>query len=859
MGLPACAWDAGLGLLVLYRQPGAVDGGFSLVVAPGGGLPPWYAGELPADAPLWVIRVPADGAFRLLLYPAGAPVPLLGEPPPLADGTPAVLAFDARLRVDPERPPGARARYEGFLLRGAGAGPLPCAVRSFEVGGAETLAEVLGGDWDDQGITVFRAIDAGPLVLRGPAMHPLRVAGGGLDVHFTLVPDPPAAAADAVCTPAFAALAAPAIAVDLSAFGDAAEELRAGLWFFHHPHGPERGVAHWSGADLPLLTDEQGGRFLLFTADDACHLDLLGVATGGAPLLVPRADPALPLRGLPEPPAATDCLLMLYHGDAWLLPAATAAAYAALAREHCAPLDLAALTLTRDAAWLGERLHHGDWRGAQHAEAFTLAGFAYWRGRLDAVAGAALARHGIQTGAFVPFAARADLLCALLAEPALGRLLGRAAPAPGGLLAVGARAPVAALAATLEPDLPDLAAWVDGQGAEVQRALWRWLLAGGRARDWRALGIPAAATRGPDGSPLSDAALADLVARLAGAWGADPGGALAATAADLDLPLPAPGGFTAALARADALAGARAVLAEEVSRVNGELGALPDLTPLGLAPVLAGLGAALAGDGVAAPEVLRGRLLSALGGRGPQALELAATVTDLRTRGVLLALAGRLGVGAAPAPEAGAAIMFAPPAAAPPGPGAAPSAPAPDPVAAAPAADRPPVTPPATPGDALRWCLATLQRAEASWPPAAGPVPDLAQGLADCAALLADLDAWWGLTEAQPVAAPRWTGPQADQARAMIAAIASQGWQVRGVLEAAQGDPVADRLRGVLDRIVAAREYLVADALWAGIRGRLAALPEDGPLAALRGRADLAGPDQWPALAAALGQDSPDG
>ncbi|TVQ85350.1 MAG: hypothetical protein EA400_15790 [Chromatiaceae bacterium] len=999
---PECVWDAEQGLVVLYRHAAdrAPQADLSLVVAPDA-APAWYAGDFPADWPLWAIKAPGSGSFRLLGYPRGAlpptgparraaaaasPHPSIdpsidpaADPSPgLADGSLFSIRFSAALRLDLRRPASPGHPIRAWLFHPPASGGQAPAVQPLSVpndcslvaaletwgwrpGGPVGLAAMCqtGGQTGGQtGHQPGRRLGNA----RGPLMTPLQ--GAAIDCIFTLVPD---AEPPELTLPGFQHLQAPALALDLTAFGAAADNVRTAFWCFHHPHGPGRDIRHWSGHELPLVDDAEGRRLLVCRFDDACHLDRFGVYFASGARLHPRDDaepdraPTLALQG-PAAAGGAECLVALFRGDTCHLLPSQAPRYAAVGREYCSDADPGGFDLPRAAAWLAADPRLGaapdvDWHGAGAASAFTLLAYADVLTRLLAVpmsAAARAAHRQVQAQgllAFAGFTRRPDLAFALLAEPALRARLAASATRPGALLDPTLTAPVAALAAALEPDAGDLGAWVAAASPSTQQALWQFLLAGGQASHWQALHLQ------PDDLPDDLAAFAD---RLRHAFAELPAW-IVATRADLGQP-PLPDLPLQRLADAEARAAGRTAAAAAVrAEFDGIAALLPRARARGGDALIQAFGAALDGGRVAATEVLRRRLLAALAGGDPRRLTLAMLVAELRTRAVLWGLSEWLAVrpmaapedpvaagpatssasalpvptidpapaplmnptpaptpepapeltpeptlAPAPAPDAAPAapaaaprpqfaarphgqsarrialVELAPAPAPTPGPAAAP-APGPGPavspqsepvsnlVSAAITADQPTPTPattptPLDPAAVLRWCDRVLARAAPDWPPPGGATAPLDAAVRT--AQLAELYEVWGLDDPQPVALPAWTGARAAAHARHAAAIAATGWQMREALLAAG----ATGLLGLVDRLVAAREQLAADAVHAGLRAeidaaRAAARRPAGcqPHESAAALADLArqlgtsGPERWETIAAAADAlDHPD-
>lgn len=924
---PECVWDADLGLVLLCRDAaaGMAQRDLSLVVAPDD-APAWYAGDFPADWPRWAIKAPSAGSFQLLGYPRGALPASAGRPDPAAavppepgsvalgdpssdlaselpgdpsndslpgqagalpDGRLFELRFCHALGLDPRRPASPGHPIRAWLFHPpARTGQAP-AVQPLSVPPDCSLGAALDlWGWRPDGpIGLAAQREQAPppgaafATRRGPLTTPLQAAT--IDCIFTLVPD---TQAPELALPGFEQLQAPALALDLSAFGAAAETVRAAFWCFHHPHGPGRDIRHWLGHELPLVDAGQGRQLLVCRFDDACHLDHFGCYFAGGPRLYARddAEPDLPptvaLQGLGTGDGSA-CLVARFHGDTCQLLPALASRYAAVAREYCSVADPGGFSLPRAAAWLAadpalRAVPHSDWQGAGAASAFTLLAYADWLTRLFATPAAAVRRQAQAQGlgSFAGFVRRPDLALALLAEPALAARLATSPPRPGTLLDPSQLAPVAALAAALEPHANGLGAWVAAAPPVVQQALWSFLLAGGQASHWRALALR------PQDLPAD---LAALAARLRQAFAELPGW-ISATRADLGQP-PLPDLPLTRLADAEARAAAPAAAAAAIRAEYDRLAALlPEAAGSSCEALITAFDTALAAGKVATGEVLQRRLQAALATGDPRHQRLAQLIGDLRTRAVLWGLETwrqmRSGVAPAVAPANSTAAPPAPTDAAPSPPAlvelttASAHPPASVPVSApvstqAPAsASDPPAPPVSDPrasapidvsssrSDLARlehWCDRVLALAAPDWPPpgTANPPLDAAQRTAR----LAKLYAFWGLDRGHALPLPGWTGARAAAHARHAAAIAANGGQVRQAARAAG----AMDLLPVVERLVAAREQLAAASVHAGLRTEIDVLAATAAPARAAALADLgrqlrrSGPERWEALAAA--------
>ncbi len=902
MELPECAWDLEQGLVVLWRaaaQAPETDPGFTLVVASADGAERYFAGDWPAAQTFFTLKAPASGRFEIQLYPLGALAALDGPPPALPDGTPATLALDARLQVSTDHPAGHQP-IRGWLLlppEDDSGWPSP---QPIDVPPHATLIDTLAdAGWTADGhigLAVARHAADAAACARGPMSNPLR-PDAVLDCIFTLIPDdtPPPLA-----LPSFATLGAPAIYVDVTAFGAALDELRAALWFFHRRYGPDDDLRGWSGLQVPVWDDaESGRRYLACVFDDACHLDHIGVLTAGGTLLEPLpdappdAEPSLALHHRSEAPlGVSDCIAALFHGDACLLLPDLAAEYKARAPAECAELDTEALHLHLNSAWLdlSELSDVADWQGAAAAEPFTLLAYLDLLEQTLADTDPALVPLadllGIGARRFADFAQQPQLAYALVQEPQLRQRLAQAITAEADI-SVGELTPAAMLAALLEPNAGQLCHALQQRSPALQRAVWRYLLAGGRAEDWLRLDMPA---------ELADTAnLADLARRIGNGLAAKAPAYVVATLADIgaaplaDLPLTR---LPQVLARAEAMEQAAAALRQDLKKASPALQQFrPGLTP-DVRELLPRFEAAFGTGRVAAMETLRGRLLAALSG-ATDSMALRMAVSDLRTRVALWWLAGALAVatddGLAegtpprvepepvpnPPPSDGHADAIA---ATRPRPDTrAPTEQSPDPAdaedTAAQAGDPPQATdasaaalpPPseastATPRpepvsalQALAWCRALLIDGETRWPPADATAAAAAD-LDLCEADIAEREELWGMDGPHPYALPAWTGERAERHRALAEHIRDiAGRLTKGAKANAEDD--TGTLRTLIEDILALREQIAADLLWteikqAGTMALRAARPEHR--ADLAQRIDYAAPPDWDALAQEL-------
>ncbi len=514
--MPACAWDTRHGVVVLYRHHGRPEEqrALALVVEPADGGAPYFAGDFLADRLIWAVRAPRAGRFRLAFHALGPPARMDAE-------APLRIAFNDQLQVEHTTPIGPGQRLMGWLFRRAGAGRRPGAEPLRGLDDGKTLADLLREPYWDPGervgIAIARYTGHGGDLELGPAFSPQR--GGAVQqipVAFELFNDSHPLPEDSVRVIGFRVdapnpvtgrqlteLQMPGLVVDLSAFGERAESVRHQLVFIHRPHGPEARFLHLRGSDLELHTDGEGRCWVAWACDSGCLLDLIGVFYAGGEHLTPAPSRTrgLELYAHGQPPD-TQCLLAQFFGSQFRLLPTHAADYAAWAREALGPLDMTEVELQLFSAWVtaDERLREADWRGAEDAEAFTLLAYAEVLGLLlDASASARadlpqlLDRHGIGFRSFAAFERRPDVALAIAAMPRVQALLRRPRLAGAALLDAAPRSPVAALAAALEPDAAGLPGWIEDQPPSLQRAVWLFLLAGGKAEHWHRLGLAAAA------------------------------------------------------------------------------------------------------------------------------------------------------------------------------------------------------------------------------------------------------------------------------------------------------------------------------------------------------------------------------
>ncbi|MCB2264241.1 MAG: hypothetical protein LGR52_15075 [Candidatus Thiosymbion ectosymbiont of Robbea hypermnestra] len=854
--IPECIWDVAHGLVVLYRRSDRAPGsqgssdGFPLVIELADGGEAYYAGELPADRRVWVVKAPQEGPFRLLFYPPGSPRRLAGEPI-------AAVRFDDQLRSDPDRPVGMQYRLGVWLFPSvAGSGgqrrPEPEEI-PLEVG--ETIAEGLEHHgWqhgDPDGLAVYRldgdALDAP----RGPAVQPFRHLADKIDVSFTLVPDDIEAPEDLVILADFDQLSVPAIVIDLTAFGDAAEAERENFHFIHRPHDPGIVPKYIHGLDMEIL-DHEDRRYLCWPCDEACHLDYLGVYHAGGRILRPQGDGNAGVRLVShERLESTNALIGMFYGDAYRLwPMHEIDLNVLRERAGVDSLATAGSEIRLNTAWAGieERWANIDLAGADDATAFTLMAYAEFLEQLakatevreNAGLPGLMDRNGIPYRRFTAFARRPDLFYALVAEPKLAPVLRNGRLRADILMDKKQWSPTASLAAALEPDDVALAAWVDAESPAVQRALWLFMLAGGEISVWRDLAIPLEAT---------DGGFDPLVSRLREARTEPLEGFVAPTAEDLGLDTRIldgpPRTFPDAMTRGEVIAKAKDALDSELAAVNEALpGDLEELR-LDRGQLTEAFATASDHSGVPALDNLKQRVMVYCAPLGAAASELVPLLMELKTRIVLWGLAEVLG-GIVEHGEGAEATDKDGPVVPPP-----PSDPD------EPATDSPRVTDPAV---MMHWLSGVLEHKAFDYPPRVldPDGEDLDRLRAEVEGLLEDVEDFWELfdnADSQPL--PRWTGTRADDSARMDAVLDRSCRQARRDLDAMDTETDAERqaIAGLLARIERIRSYLVADALWERTKERIRQAVADNPdpeLRALGERMRTAGSEHWEGLAAAL-------
>lgn len=866
--LPELAWDAECGLIVLYREdPGQTgDTAYALVLEPQDGQGAYYAGDLPADAALWAVRAPAAERFRLLLYPAGTANPLVAEPV-------AAIPFDAGLRVDPQVPAGAFRHLSGwlFLPGAAGEGDQAPLLQRVAVPAGRRLQDVLAEQgWalgDRCGISITRAGGTGPEAARGPSSHPFRQMQERVEVSFTVVPDPRPLPDDAVGVDGFEHLEIPAVIVDLTPFGDLDALLSEGFCFIHGRHGSESGVECTYGTEAMLYRDPDGRHLLIWPCTDACHLDLLGVYYAGGHRLVLREDPATGIR-LHGTDQADDrgLLIAQYFGDDYRFQPPQAVELL-----EDLGMDAADLALRLHADWLIDRdaWPDADWQGAEHAEAFTLAAFGGalntllrlgTEGRLDAVP-ADLA-DALQS--FGRFMARPELAFALSRDSDLAVALARGAMPVESLLDPASLSPASALAAALEPEVPDLADWVEGQDPRTQFLVWRFMLAGGDASHWRELAITPELAAGQD--------LTRLAGQLRLALDPPHLGAYLAVLDDMGLDsgpfARSPRGLDDVRERLLALTQADNTLGKELQSINRDLGFARAGLHIHRSDALAGLGSALesalepawGSGGLPDLGTLRGRLLSRIGASGSDLIQLAGAVGGLRLRASVLALADVLGLAL---DEPAAAVHFG----LDPGSDAGPEPIEPDtelwspsPGAVGAPLESQVVAVPETQGEtdadpralALTWCTRVLRHQGLEFPPPGG-VGDAHWDAAALAAFLDDLEDYWGLADrGTPGPLPQWQGARQQAARRWTGQWQSGLDALRSRLG---GDSTATELDGLIRRMERARDCIIAEWIWESVQSEARGLQrerDDPRLRDLVRRVGQCAPADWAVLAAEL-------
>jgi hypothetical protein len=580
---------------------------------------------------------------------------------------------------------------------------------------------------------------------------------------------------------------------------------------------------------------------LVWVCDDACHLDHVGVYfSGGARLRLCEA-PGSAIWGYEGTPGE-ECLVALYYGRDFLILPTQARDFAVDGQAPCAPLDMGQVEMQRYAAGVvaDEHLHNADWRGAEDAEAFTLTAYADILAQiLDAgVPGSGrehlpdlMQRHGVGLRSFAEFERRPDLACALFAHPRLQQLLLQGDRSLTRVLKEDRWLSLSALlAAALEPDAEGLARWVEDEPLGVQRALWLFMLAGGRACAWRDLKIPLAAA---DGDLKRLAGLLDIAHKAAlpgfpafiGATlqdlGEDPG--------ILTSPLRS---LTDAQDRQAAILRATAAVRRELDRANRELsGTMPgrQLDPTGCPK---GFSAALDAGPVPDVAALRRQVLGSVP-LGSAAVNLGVAVVELRTRVVLWGLLGLLG---ADRPE-GDEIVFEPVSADPP-------PPRPD-FVFKPDQDHRHLL--------LSWCLLVLRHTGWEFPPPTGAESEPVNA-AEVAAALEASEAFWVGDDAPGL--PPWTGPRAQEQQQLVALIGTEQQRAVRYLQQAGADPEVARL---VTRLAPLSDCIAAETIWFERLERAKALRNSSAGKELWTRIGQSDPDQWDALAAEIDRNSTTG
>lgn len=868
--LPECAWDAECGLIVLYREdPGRSDGGpYALVVEPRDGQAAYYAGDLPAGTGLWAVRAPVAEQFRLLFYAAGTANPLAAEPV-------ASIPFDAALRADPQVPAGAFRQLGGWLFLPGGddediRGPL---IQRIEVPAGQTIQGVLADQgWapgDRCGISCARASGTGAEAVRGPSSHPFHQMRERIEVSFSVVPDPRPLPEDAVRIDELEQLDIPAIILDLTPFGDLDALLSEGFCFIHGRHGSELGPECTYGSASMLHRDADGRRLLIWPCTDACHLDLLGVYYAGGHRLVPREDPVtgVRLQGIGE---ADDggLLLAQYFGDDYRVqPRQSVEMLQDLG------MDPTELALELRAGWILDRKAwpDADWRGAEHAEAFTLVAFggalnALLRmgaeGRLDA----ALADLAEALPSFSHFGARPELAFAMSDDGDLSAALARRGPRTESLLDPDLLSPVSALAAALEPGLTDLGPWMEGQDPGSQYLLWRFMLAGGRASHWRDLAFTPELAIGQD--------LERLAGRVRLAMDPPHLPAYVAVLEDLGIGsgtfARAPRGLADVDERLRAMMQADQALGREIEGIDRDLAFAGRELRIDRSAVLAGLESALGAGGLADLDTLRGRLSARAVAMDRDLIQLAGAIEGLRLRATVLALADALGLdlGESPSEDPFDPDVQSDPwlasgepaedplradqpgdARRPPAPAYIPAARVPDPAPRDGETRDEPAE--ADPADlVLAWCAGAMRHQGLVFPPPGPAAAPADAGALD--ALLDDLEDYWGLAEGMtPEPLPQWRGERQRTARRLLEQWRSGIDRVRSLAADAHGMGPGVLLR----RMERARDCIIAEMLWGSIQSDARDLRQggnDARIADLARRMGQAAPADWDALAAVL-------
>lgn len=427
--LPECAWDAYHGLVVLYRDAAAASGqpDLALVVRMKTGGDTYFAGVFPACERIWALRAPTEDAFRLYFFSAG-------NEHGIADLRQAMgsLRFDAGIRVDPDAPlwVGEEVTFRLFGTTNGDRGKNATISERFRVRRGEpprasvraVLARAEKSRTGPFGIVAARSKNG----VQGPSVDPLRSDGPLIDVCFTVVRDTAPADPHGLKIPGFEELFVPAIEVDLSAFGTAAEDIRQGFHFFHQALG-STGAPTWiSGKDIPL--DKGGGRKILRRVfEDCCHRDPLGVVFAGGDNLRARDDSrdGGPMR---RAFGRTNCVAGMFIGPLYLPMPQESTGFAAMVEGRCGTFDMEAIERRRFCAWAAQDAavahFRADLRDAADACAFSLMAYLYFLRHLrqitrsdDPGAGTAWPdRLGLRFDALSDFLVRPDAAFAVMGD-----------------------------------------------------------------------------------------------------------------------------------------------------------------------------------------------------------------------------------------------------------------------------------------------------------------------------------------------------------------------------------------------------------------------------------------------------------
>lgn len=837
-----CAWDATHNVVVLHRPQSAAasEGNLRLAIAYAGGDDQYFAGFFPAGWRHWVVQAPAGGDFRLSFYAGdAAPSPLGDTPEPVQE-----VLFERDLTLPPGQPVPHGRRLCGRLYGPRAAVRRVGMSRPFVVATGHTLESFLekGGLRPpfDLGITVA-ACRGGAM---GPASHPFRERELAIPVCVRRAADreplPPDAVhlmgfeefkpADDIET--FKGLMFPVVEVDLTAFGEAAEDVRLGLTFFHRPFlgDGDQEVRRVHGESLRVV-ERDGRRLVQWPCRDACHRDVLGVHFAGGHPLAARTvddDPSCLLRD-PVPPGTCFAVWFLGNrcmtvpslcGGAGIGGEVTVDRAEVEVARFCSwiggevTVDQAEAEVARFCSWIGadERLHsQGALSGAQQAEACTLFAYVELLGEAQAPmqgpVAALLRPLGLGLQSFTEFVRRPDVAFAVVGIPELRSRL----DAAGGRL----RAPqetagislVAFLAAALEGGDGALAAWVDAYPG-AQPLLWRLVLAGVPLSRLMASGLT------PDGLVAEPQRLA---ANLDLALNPEERRAAAAVIEDLGQdPAPlaeAPRHLSDVEPLCRLMGRAEVGLADDLARATRMLAEAGLPAPAGLAQVKVALARSVADATLLPREALAQRVMTLAPGQGPRG---GSRVTgEVQTRGALQAMVE--------------VLEGRPP----------------------PAADRSDCA-----GLTMAWCRGVLSGEGADWPVAAPlPAPLPAEDQRAVEAELDRLEHRWLHSDGRARwVLPDWTAERLRRQRAKVDEVAAGAQAVRawlGKLPVA-GGAEGVRMAGLIERVERVAPWVVAHRIWREatvkpvMEGRLSADLSE------RLRSANRHPPDWEAVAAAI-------